>query len=123
MNVMRSMMLEMPYWPAMCQRVFGEGMTPMPLAEQTTIDQGGWDLAVTNVFFANGIEDPWKWATQMLSNPDLNQVARISDCPNCGHCVELYTPSPLDSPELQETRNMISDWVNDLFADDTPTPT
>jgi len=74
------------------------------------------DIASTNIFFANGVEDPWKWATRMDSNESLNQVARVSDCDNCGHCVELYTPSEDDAPELKETRKMITSWVNDLLA-------
>ncbi len=52
----------------------------------------------------------------MDSNESLNQVARVSDCDNCGHCVELYTPSEDDAPELKETRKMITSWVNDLLA-------
>ena len=52
----------------------------------------------------------------MDSNKALNQVARVSDCDNCGHCVELYTPSDDDAAELKETRNMITSWVNDLLS-------
>ena len=115
-HVMRSTMLEESYWYEMCARSFGEGMTAQPAAKRTTIDQGGLDIGVTNVFFANGVEDPWKWATQMESNKSLNQVARVSDCDNCGHCVELYTPAENDAPELVETRNMIATWVNDLLS-------
>lgn len=58
----------------------------------------------------------------MDSNETLNQVARISDCDNCGHCVELYTPAEDDAPELVETRTMIINWVNDLLADTAKTP-
>jgi hypothetical protein len=53
----------------------------------------------------------------MTSDESKNQVARISDCNNCGHCVELYTPDFYDSGELQETRQMIYDWINDLFTE------
>jgi len=53
----------------------------------------------------------------MKGNEHLNQVARISDCANCGHCVELYTPAEGDAPELVETRKMIRDWVRDLLRD------
>ena len=116
-HVMRSTMLASDYWYAMCARSFGEGMPQSPAAEQTTIDQGGWDIGVTNVFFANGVEDPWRWATQQESNKDLNQVARVSDCDNCGHCVELYTPDDENDPvELQNTRKMIHKWVGNLLA-------
>ena len=120
-HVMRSLYLEESYWYKMCERSFGAGMTKSPRAAQTTIDQGGWNIAQTNIFFTNGVEDPWKWATQMDSNHTLNQVARVSDCDNCGHCVELYTPAEGDAPELVETRTMITNWVADLLADSTPT--
>lgn len=69
---MRSTMLVESYWTQMCQRSFGEGMIAMPKALQTTVDQGGLNIAQTNIFFANGVEDPWKWATQMESNDALN---------------------------------------------------
>ena len=52
----------------------------------------------------------------MESDESLNQVARVSDCDNCGHCVELYTPSEDDAPELKETREMITKWVDYLLA-------
>ena len=109
-------MLEMPYWPKMCKRSFGDGMIDAPKANETTISQGGLDIAQPNIFFANGVEDPWKWAAQMESNAELNQVARISDCNNCGHCVELYTPTEEDPLALKETRQMVSDWVGNLFG-------
>ncbi len=62
---MRSQMLQLPYWPDMCERAFpGLNMTGLPRALQTTIDQGGFDIQGTNTFFTNGSEDPWQWATQ-----------------------------------------------------------
>ena len=116
-NVMRSEYLSMPFWPEMCERTFeGLDMTNRPKARDTTIDQGGLDIGVENIFFANGTEDPWKWATRMTSNEALNQVARVSECNDCGHCVELYTPSDDDPEALKETRQMVLDWVDDLFA-------
>lgn len=59
----------------------------------------------------------------MESNESLNQVARVSDCDNCGHCVELYTPSDNDSDELKQTRSMIASWVNDLLGDSSKNKT
>ncbi len=118
---MRSTMLDMPFWNKMCQRSFGEGMIDHPKANETTISQGGVDIAQPNIFFANGVEDPWKWATQMEGNEELNQVARVSDCDNCGHCVELYTPDESDPADLKLTRQMISDWVDDLFGKSSKT--
>ena len=53
----------------------------------------------------------------MTSDESKNQVARTSDCNNCGHCAELYTPDDMYDPkELKDTRQMIYDWINDLFT-------
>jgi hypothetical protein len=90
---MRSEMLKLPYWYDMCSRVFkGLDMTNLPKALQTTIDQGGFNIQGTNTFFTNGNEDPWQWATQRENRPLLDQVAETSNCTDCGHCAELYTP-------------------------------
>lgn len=73
---MRSEMIAMPYWNEYCHDIFqGLDMTHRPHARETTIDQGGFDIGGTNIFFGNGGEDPWRWATQQASNPALNQVS------------------------------------------------
>ena len=65
---MRSPLLDMTYWPNMCERVFdGLNMTKLslPKVNATTYDQGGFNSnltfasAGTNIFFTNGSEDPW----------------------------------------------------------------
>ena len=94
---MRSPVVDEAYFSQYCSDMFGGlDMTNLPKAKQTTIDQGGFNTAGTNIFFANGGEDPWHWATQLENRPELNQVSRISDCNDCGHCTELYTPKESD---------------------------
>ncbi len=44
----------------------------------------------------NGVEDPWIWAS--IQKPQGNIVARVANCDNCAHCVELYTISTKDAP-------------------------
>ena len=90
-------------------------MTNKPAAWQSTVDQGGFNIAGTNTFFTNGSEDPWQWATVRESRPELNQVARTSDCADCGHCAELYTPKSTDPKELVETREEIADWIDAML--------
>jgi hypothetical protein len=53
----------------------------------------------------------------MTSDESRNQVARTSDCDNCGHCVELYTPDEDDPEALKETRQQIYEWINALFTE------
>ena len=95
-------------------------MDKRPKAWANTIDQGGVSIGVDEIFFANGGEDPWRWATQQKSQPWLGQVSRLSDCDDCGHCAELYTPAPTDPKELQETRKMVAEWIEKLLKSRKP---
>ena len=90
-------------------------MDKRPKAWANTIDQGGVSIAQNEIFFANGGEDPWRWATQQKSQPWLGQVSVLSDCDDCGHCAELYTPAPGDPKELQQTRRDVADWIARLL--------
>jgi hypothetical protein len=57
---MRSLWIDVDYYTAMCERVFsGLDMTGKPQALENTIDQGGYNIGGTNIFAANGSEDPW----------------------------------------------------------------
>ena len=121
---MRSDFLRYDYWPKMCARSY-EGLTfgktePRPKAQPTAIDQGGVSIAVNEIFFANGGEDPWRWVTQQESKPELGQVSVLSDCDDCAHCVELYTPSKDDKKELQQTRRQVEDWISKLLGKSKP---
>lgn len=112
---MRSPIVDEEYFSQYCSDMFGGlDMTNFPKARQTTIDQGGFDTAGTNIFFANGGEDPWQWATQRENRPWLNQISMISDCNDCGHCAELYTPKADDPEELQNTRRSVDRWLSSI---------
>ena len=56
---MRSPFLDMDYWNKYCSDAFGLDMKQYPKARQTVNDQGGFNTSGTNIFFANGGEDPW----------------------------------------------------------------
>lgn len=47
----------------------------------------------------------------LTADARLGQVARVSDCANCGHCVELYTPKDSDPVEVQVIREEIRQWI------------
>ena len=113
---MRSPVIDAKYFSDFCHDIFdGMDMSNKPHASQTTIDQGGFNTAGTNIFFANGGEDPWQWATQRSNRPSLNQVSMISDCNDCGHCAELYTPADTDPKELNDTRKAVDKWLSELI--------
>ena len=39
-----------------------------------------------------------------------------ADCEDCGHCVEMYTPSPDDDPALTVVRTAVYDWLNNILG-------
>ena len=49
-------------------------MDNKPKAWANIIDQGGVSIAIDEIFFANGGEDPWRWATQQESKPWLGHM-------------------------------------------------
>lgn len=113
---LRSALVNTQYWIEYCKRVFvGLDMTNKPAAWQSTTDQGGFNISGTNTFFLNGGEDPWQWATVRETRPELNIMARTSQCADCGHCCELYTPKDTDPSELVETRKLVADWIADML--------
>ena len=48
--------------------------------------------------------------------------AAMSDCNDCGHCVEMYTPTPEDPPQVNEVRIAINNWLNSILSSWTPSP-
>ena len=95
---MRSLLQGIDYWQAYCERIFeGLDMSEEPTVKSTSNSYGGYNIAGTDIFFANGSEDPWRWATQRKNRPWLNQITHTTECTNCAHCVELYNPTASDA--------------------------
>ena len=114
LHPMRSLLQGIDFWQAYCERIFpGLDMSEQPSVKATTNRFGGYNIAGTDIFFTNGSEDPWRWATQRKDRPWLNQVSRITECENCAHCVDLYNPKPDDDEELDLTRQKIEAWIQE----------
>jgi hypothetical protein len=102
----------MAYHMGVCQALFG--ITALPDVNATNDQYGGDRIAGSNIFFTNGQEDPWQWAG---IRHDLGpfEEARVTDCSQCAHCVELYTPADTDAPNLLETRRRsthhVAEWL------------
>lgn len=101
----RSKFVDETYFNNQCHDIYGLDMSIYPNVELTESTYGyGNKINSTNIFFANGSEDPWKWVTQLEDRPEINQPSRVSDCTGCGHCCELHTPKESDPSELKATR-------------------
>ena len=107
---MRSSLINADYWVPYCQSIFGAGIGE-PAVDFYVKKYGGLDITGDNIVYANAIEDPWQWAgMRQIKHPldtQKNQRAFLIDCNNCGHCVDLSTPSPADTPGLTLARQRI----------------
>jgi len=112
-NSIRSKMVSFEWYQSVCVEVFN--ITTLPDTEATNNYFGGENVSGgSNIFFTNGVEDPWRWAgVQLTFSPSLPSI--VIDCDQCGHCVELYTPTEMDDEILKNTRKRIGQFVTALF--------
>mmetsp|Transcript_14738 Transcript_14738/g.12554 ORF Transcript_14738/g.12554 Transcript_14738/m.12554 type:complete len:120 (+) Transcript_14738:46-405(+) len=110
---MRAASINITFYQDFCQRVFGEAVWP----NVTRINEefGGLDIQSNNTVLINGCEDPWQWAS-INHDKQGDVTAYYVDCEDCGHCVDLYTPTVNDSLNLTLTRTKIAfevaSWIN-----------
>mmetsp|Transcript_48167 Transcript_48167/g.35355 ORF Transcript_48167/g.35355 Transcript_48167/m.35355 type:complete len:90 (-) Transcript_48167:36-305(-) len=72
------------------------------------------EIKGSNIVFANAIEDPWQYAgMRSIYDPETQSemTAVLIDCDNCGHCVDLGTPSDSDPEALIAAREIIYDQI------------
>lgn len=99
---MRSSLINSTYWVPYCESIFGQ--IGEPKVDYYVERYGGLDITGDNIIFANAIEDPWQWAgMRQIQHPDTtqkNMKAVLLNCNDCGHCIDLTTPAPTDTPGL-----------------------
>lgn len=105
----------LPYWIDYCKRAFGVQMNPEQGIKEINMLFGDIRMRGSNIYFTNGIEDGWQWAgkQEITQKPsDLTSMtAHVVDCPNCGHCVDLYTEKDSDAEDLKRTRKEIREHI------------
>ena len=80
---------------------------------------GGRRPDVTNVFFTQGIEDPWQHAG-VRESLGRSTPARIADCAGCSHCVDLRHIAADDPESLKIMRAEIGTHVRRWLEDASP---
>lgn len=129
-NSIRSKKVDLAWHRTMCASIFGdetlsELIWPPPV-DDTNMFYGGANVgASSNIFFTNGIEDPWQWAGVREWDPrrnahnsdNLSIQAVVIDCIQCAHCQDLHTPDKSDPFALRRVRveqiQAISRWIRD----------
>lgn len=112
----RSPLLTVQWHQAFCNKLFGLPMDALPDTEATNRYYGGQGIAGSNIYFSNGVEDPWKWAS-IQTGLSPSEQANVINCTYCAHCVDLYTPSPSDAPALVQERETVKALVAQWFTD------
>lgn len=112
-NSVRSQAVSAAWYQGFCTALFG--LTTPPDTDSTNIYYGGAGIAGYNIFLSNGVEDPWRWAGVQATLSPVEQ-AQVVDCPLCGHCVDLYTPTDADPAPLQAERDIVKGLVAEWLA-------
>jgi pimeloyl-ACP methyl ester carboxylesterase len=85
-SIRSALFVNMEYHRTHCLNVFGKPLWPDTAA--TNAYYGGNHTAATQVYFANGSQDPWQRAS-VVSPLSPSEPAKVISCHNCGHCVDL----------------------------------
>ena len=105
-SVLTSKKCDMQYWLNYCKRVFGREMHPDRGILEMNLLFGATKLKGSNIFFANGIEDGWRWASvQEIKRKGTSMVAHVADCDDCGHCFDLHDEQDSDPEDLKKCRD------------------
>ncbi|KJA16225.1 hypothetical protein HYPSUDRAFT_298283 [Hypholoma sublateritium FD-334 SS-4] len=81
-----------------CQQMFPSAfpLPPIPNVLATNIKYHGWNVQINNLFFANGIRDPWKDATVSAETQNIQSTASQPIAVGDGfHCSDLITRAGL----------------------------
>ncbi|XP_037044551.1 putative serine protease K12H4.7 [Bradysia coprophila] len=94
-----------------CSDVYGDEFTAEFLqanTERKNTIYGGFNPNVNNVYFTNGLIDPWRI---MGIQNDVNEHSPADIIPDASHCNDLSSNSPDDSPRMREVRDRILQLV------------
>ncbi|XP_055693685.1 putative serine protease K12H4.7 [Lutzomyia longipalpis] len=78
----------------------------------TNLDHNGMYPIITNVYSTHGQLDPWR---PMGVQTNVNSFAPVVVIPGASHCMDLYSISPSDTPEMlaskQRTTSLVRQWL------------
>eukprot|EP00771_Trimastix_marina_P003292 gnl/Trimastix_PCT/4525.p1 GENE.gnl/Trimastix_PCT/4525~~gnl/Trimastix_PCT/4525.p1 ORF type:complete len:461 (+),score=26.28 gnl/Trimastix_PCT/4525:51-1433(+) len=97
-----------------CKNIFGASMAWPPKAREFNKRYGALHPNVTRVIFTQGSQDPWQWAgirNPETFSPSTENHVFVMTGPNVGHCVDLGYDMFWDPPDVQRTREQISELL------------
>lgn len=103
------------FYTQLCSDVYSETLNHGAihgLIERKNVIFGAWNLDVRNVYFTNGLVDPWR---TMSIQEDLNPSSPSDIIPGASHCNDLASISEYDSPQMlavkHRVRNLFAEWL------------
>mmetsp|Transcript_2794 Transcript_2794/g.4211 ORF Transcript_2794/g.4211 Transcript_2794/m.4211 type:complete len:397 (-) Transcript_2794:206-1396(-) len=111
---LRSKTVDLDYHLKQCAYIFGQKMFPSSAAINR--EYGGASPLAHNVFYTDFADDPWQRAS--VDYPvSSDQPYSLAMCDDCGHCLDLHTPSESDPQQLKDTRaefeTYLAKWLNE----------
>lgn len=91
-----------------CHDAFGPQFSKSATSEaidRTNVIFGGLNLDVSNVYFTNGLLDPWR---AVSIQEDLNESSPADVVPGYGRCMDLTPSSPYHTKEMQAVQERVS---------------
>lgn len=95
----------------MCSDLYGEQINRETIhlnIDRKNVLFGGFRPEINNVYFTNGMIDPWR---TMSIQTDLNSRSPADVIPGASHCADLSSASPNDSLEMRAVHQRIRDLV------------
>jgi len=106
---LRAESVNLDYHLKQCARAFGTKMFPSSLAMNEKF--GGAIPRAHNVFYSDFSDDPWLRAS--VDYPvSSDQPYFLTQCDDCGHCMDFHAPSPTDPLALQKSRTEFERYLD-----------
>ncbi|PPQ74362.1 hypothetical protein CVT24_000656 [Panaeolus cyanescens] len=86
-----------------CKLMFPDAykvLPPIPRTAITNMKYKGWDVSVSNIFFANGIRDPWKEATLSTTGLKPKVSSQSIGLGDGFHCSDMSLASAQADPTI-----------------------
>jgi hypothetical protein len=111
---LRNTNVDLDYHLRQCAYVFKEKM--FPTSPAINREYGADSPLAHKVFYTDFSDDPWQRAS--VTYPvSSDQPYKLATCDDCGHCLDLHTPSESDPQPIKDTRaefeGYLTQWLQD----------
>ncbi|KAJ7500019.1 peptidase S28 [Mycena latifolia] len=115
-----SSLVQIDYDLRQCQQMFPEAFPNPPTIQKSTARTnrlyGGWNTTASNIFFANGLRDPWRYATVSAPGVALQSTPERPIAVGEGfHCADLLTREGVANPTVAAVQSQalasIHAWI------------